>query len=165
MSRGDQAQGGQAEEQRLYDEAQESRHRHRRTRRHEDAPDHRGQQRGADTEADLREHRVSGLEAPVTEGAEGTQLKEEGQCQVGSLKQSQHVYAPSARAVPGRRLLAPPTGLLAVFPRGGFAAGEEESVCATCGEHVEGDGGGPGLLFGAERLTAERLEVLCEASL
>src|SRR5829696_4582423 len=39
------------------------------------------------------------------------------------------------------------------------------SVCAACGEHVEGDGGGPGLLPGAERLASERLEVLCEAPL
>jgi hypothetical protein len=39
------------------------------------------------------------------------------------------------------------------------------SVCATCGEHVEGDGSGPGLLTGAERFTGERLEVLCEAPL
>jgi hypothetical protein len=38
-------------------------------------------------------------------------------------------------------------------------------VCAPGGEHVEGDGGGPGLLPGAERLAGERLEVLSEAPL
>ncbi len=38
-------------------------------------------------------------------------------------------------------------------------------VRAPCGEHVEGDGGGPGLLLGAERLAGERLEVLCETPL
>jgi hypothetical protein len=53
MPRGEQAQGGRAEEQHLYNEAQEFRHRHRRARRHEDAPDHRGQQRGAYAEAEL----------------------------------------------------------------------------------------------------------------
>src|SRR5215208_203963 len=39
------------------------------------------------------------------------------------------------------------------------------SVCASCGEHVEGDGCGPGLFRGAERFAGERLEVLCEAPL
>src|SRR5215208_4172749 len=39
------------------------------------------------------------------------------------------------------------------------------SVCAACGEHVEGYGGGPGLFSGAEWLAGERLEVLCEAPL
>src|SRR4051794_14391618 len=33
------------------------------------------------------------------------------------------------------------------------------------GEHIEGDGCGPGLLSGAERLAGERLEVLGEAAL
>lgn len=42
---------------------------------------------------------------------------------------------------------------------------QELLVCAPGGEHVEGDGGGPGLLPGAERLAGERLEVLCEAPL
>ena len=38
-------------------------------------------------------------------------------------------------------------------------------IRAADGEHVEGDGGSPRLLPGAERLTGERLEVLCEAPL
>jgi hypothetical protein len=38
-------------------------------------------------------------------------------------------------------------------------------VRAPCGEHVEGDGSGPGLLLGAERLAGERLEVFCEPPL
>src|SRR5215207_6646182 len=95
MSYGSQAQGGRAEEQRLYDQAQQSPYRHHCTRCHEDAPHHRGHKRGSNTEADLCERCASSRKAPVTEGAQGAQLQEEGQQKVGSLQQLQHVHAPS----------------------------------------------------------------------
>ncbi len=87
----------------------------------------------------------------------------------------------SRYAQPAVFVMNPGTNMLAIFPIRLVDGGNSDarmgrkgrrssvrsrgSICASCGEHVEGDGGGPGLFSGAERLAGERLEVLCEAPL